>query len=490
MNLGDYSMEVLREYAEEALASGDAVLLKTYMDALDEYVQELSDVYFPEARTKQKPPPGVWSTWVILTGRGFGKTRTGAEWIVEQALQKPGTTWAVAAPTFGDARAICIEGRGEEGKPSGVLSVMDRRGLKPKAWNKSLGELTFDNGSLLKLLSADQPDRARGYNFSGAWCDELATWPYEDAWDFLQFALRIGENPQTVVTTTPRPMNLVRRLVEREGESVIVTRGSTYENKANLSPKALAEWEAQYAGTRLGAQELMGEILEMGGELIDPSWFKIVQVAPIYPRKVRSWDLAGTLPSAMNEDPDYSVGALVSYQPEQNPYTVADGTVIHAGSFCIEDVIRLRDTPAQVEQAVLSAARRDGPTVKVVIEREPGQSGLSQLDHFRQVLQGVALVEEFRPSGPKDVRAQLVATAAQQGRVQVVSGEWREIMYDEMRAFPYGKHDDITDAVSAAFASLEGRGGMASAQAPAGQMPSRDQILGRGGLGNAARFSR
>lgn len=481
MALSGVPAETLRDLLDGAREADDVGLIVVYSDALAALAHGRIDTYFPEARDQQKPPAGDWSVWMICSGRGWGKTRTGAEWIVDKALTHPATTWAVAAPTFGDARAICIEGRGDDRKPSGVLSVLDRRGVEPEAWNKSLGELRLQNGSLLKLLSADQPDRARGYNFAGCWADELGTWAYEDAWDFLQFALRIGENPQTIVTTTPRPMNLVRRLLEREGETVIVTRGTTYDNRANLSERALAVWEAQYAGTHLGAQELLGELLEIGGKLLDPSWFKIVQHPPDFPRKVRSWDLAGSIPSAMNPDPDFSVGALVSYQPEQAPYTTADGTQIHAGSYCIEDMIRLREGPSQVEQAVLNAARRDGPTVRVVIEREPGQSGLSQLDHFRQVLQGVALVEEFRPSGPKEVRAQLIATAAEQGRVQLVGGEWREQFYDECKDFPDGKHDDQVDAVSAAFAALEGRGGVASAQVPSGQLPSRGQVLQGGG---------
>lgn len=492
MNLGDYSMEVLREYAEEALASGDVVLMQTFIDALNEHAAELSDVYFPEARPAQIPPNGDWSVWMIMSGRGWGKTRTGAEWIVDQALTEKGV-WGVEAPTFGAARKICIEGRGGDDKhPSGVLSVLERRGIRPKAWNRTNGEMLLENGSLIVTLSADQPDRVRGYNLSGAWCDELSSWEYEDSWDQLRLALRTGENPQIVVTTTPKPVNMIRRLVEREGPTVVVTRGATYDNRANLSAQALAELEALYAGSHLYAQEILGEVIEVGGDLIDPSWFQIVSVAPIYPRKVRSWDLAGSIPSAMNPDPDFTAGALVSYQPDPAPYVVGQGTenetTILAGSFCLEDLIRMRESPAEVERAVLDAAHRDGPAVKVLIEREPGQSGLSQIDHFRQVLAGVALVEEFRPSGPKEVRAQLVATAAKQGRVKLVGGLWRELFYDECRDFPYGKHDDQVDAVSAAFASLEGRGGMASAQAPTGSLPSRDQMLNRGGLGNAARF--
>lgn len=475
--LTDIPGETLRDLLDSAVEADDAGLILVYSDALAALAHSQIDAYFPEARETQIPPVGDWSVWMILSGRGWGKTRTGAEWIVDQALTAKGV-WGVEAPTFGAARKICIEGRGGDDKhPSGVLSVLRRRGIEPKSWNRTNGELELRNGSLIVTLSADQPDRVRGYNLSGAWCDELASWEYEDSWDQLRLALRTNEKSQIVVTTTPKPVNMIRRLVEREGQRVFITRGTTYDNRANLSSQALEELEALYAGTRLGSQELLGEIIDTSGELIDPSWFKVVRLPADYPRKVRSWDLAGSVPSAQNEDPDYSVGALVSYQPEPQPYTTEDGTEIHAGAYCIEDIIRIRDTPAQVEQAVLNAARRDGPTVKVVIEREPGQSGLSQLDHFRQVLAGTALVEEFRPSGPKEVRAQLVASAAQQGRVEVVSADWREWFYDECRAFPYGKHDDGVDSISAAFAALEGRGGMAAAIAPVGQMPSRDQMM-------------
>lgn len=492
MTLSGVPAETLRDLLDGAREADDVGLILIYSDALAALAHGQVDAYFPEARESQVPPDSEWSVWMIMSGRGWGKTRTGAEWIVEQALAQKGV-WGVEAPTFGAARKICIEGRGGDDKhPSGVLSVLERRGVRPKAWNRTNGEMLLENGSLIVTLSADQPDRVRGYNLSGAWCDELSSWEYEDSWDQLRLALRTGENPQIVVTTTPKPVNMIRQLVEREGPTVVITRGATYDNRANLSAQALAELEALYAGSHLYAQEILGEVIEVGGDLIDPSWFQVVSVAPDYPRKIRSWDLAGSIPSAMNPDPDFTAGVLISHNPDQAPYVVGAGTdtetTIFAGSFCIEDLIRMRDSPAEVERAVLDAAKRDGPLVRVLIEREPGQSGLSQLDHFRQVLQGVALVEEFRPSGPKEVRAQLVATAAKQGRVKLVGGLWRELFYDECRDFPYGKHDDQVDAVSAAFAALEGRGGMASATAPSGQMPSRSDVLGRGRVGNAARF--
>lgn len=202
-------------------------------------------------RPAQTPPADPdWQTWLILSGRGWGKTRTGAEWVVENAQTKPGTRWAIVAPTFADARDTCVEG------DSGILYCL---GEDPAVWNRSLGELILHNGSRIKLFSADEPDRLRGPQHHGAWCDELAAWRYPDAWDQLQFGLRLGDQPRTVVTTTPRPTTLVRRLHERP--TTHVTTGHTLENAANLAATALAELEATYAGTRLGRQELAGELL-------------------------------------------------------------------------------------------------------------------------------------------------------------------------------------------------------------------------------------
>lgn len=175
-----------------------------------------------------------------------------------KAIQQPKSRWAVVAPTFADARDTCVEG------DSGLLAVLRRYGAlrEPNGWNRSMGELFLLNGSRIKLFSADEPERLRGPQFHGAWGDELAAWKYPEAFDQLQFGLRLGEKPQTVFTTTPKPKPLVRNLVKREDGTVFITRGSTFENKANLAASALVELQARYAGTRLGRQELEGEILE------------------------------------------------------------------------------------------------------------------------------------------------------------------------------------------------------------------------------------
>ena len=190
-----------------------------------------------------------------MAGRGAWKTRTAAEWLAWEAIRQPMTRWAIVAPTFSDARDTCAEGE------SGVITIL-RRYKMLKSWNRSIGEIILTNGSRIKLFSADQQDRFRGPQHHGAWCDELAAYRYSDAWDQLQFGLRLGDKPRIIVTTTPRPVPLIRALANRKDGSIAITRGSTFDNAKNLAPSALMELQARYNGTRLGQQELYGEILE------------------------------------------------------------------------------------------------------------------------------------------------------------------------------------------------------------------------------------
>jgi phage terminase large subunit-like protein len=167
------------------------------------------------------------------------------------AYARPGARLTVVAPTAASARDVCVEGE------SGLLGIIPQPLVE--TWNRSLGELILKNGSRFKLFSADEPDRLRGYQAHRSWCDELASWRYPDAWDQMLLGLRLGDDPRVVVTTTPKPTQLIRGLVERQG--VMVTRGSTFENQANLAPSALAQLRDRYEGTRLGRQELFAEIL-------------------------------------------------------------------------------------------------------------------------------------------------------------------------------------------------------------------------------------
>jgi phage terminase large subunit-like protein len=208
------------------------------------------------ARPGQQPPVefalGHKSIWLVLAGRGFGKTRVGAEQV--RAWNKAGRQFVnLIAPTKYDLRHVMVEGE------SGILAVCPRD-ERPE-YKPSTSELVWPNGAHSLLFSAEEPDRLRGPQSDGLWGDEIAAWQYDqEAWDMAMFGLRLGLNPQAVVTTTPRPTRLVRDLVT--DSTVAVTRGTTYENRANLAPTFYTKIITRYEGTRLGRQELKAEILD------------------------------------------------------------------------------------------------------------------------------------------------------------------------------------------------------------------------------------
>jgi phage terminase large subunit-like protein len=181
------------------------------------------------ARPNQLPPKGGWRVWLLLAGRGFGKTRTGAELVRARVAARTARRLALVAPTAADARGVMVEGE------SGILAISpqwDRPQYEP-----SKHRLTWSNGAIATFYSADQPERLRGPQHDAAWCDELTSWRYPEAWDMLMFGLRLGDDPRVVVTTTPRPTKLLRTLVQ--DPVVAVTRGATYENRPNLAPDFL-----------------------------------------------------------------------------------------------------------------------------------------------------------------------------------------------------------------------------------------------------------
>jgi len=216
------------------------------------------------ARDDQLPPEaaqsgGPWTTWLLLGGRGSGKTRAGAEWVRGVALgrapfaERAAGRIALVADTLEDARAVMVEG------VSGLMEIhpQDER---PR-FHATKNELEWPNGVRARLFSASDPDSLRGPQFDAAWCDELAKWPRADrAWDMLQFGLRLGERPRQVVSTTPRPIPLIKRLMA--DSKTAVTRAATSANAANLAPAFLDAVVGRYQGTRLGRQELDGEIIE------------------------------------------------------------------------------------------------------------------------------------------------------------------------------------------------------------------------------------
>lgn len=205
------------------------------------------------ARPNQMPPEGNWNTWLVMAGRGFGKTRMGSEWIRKMAHQYPGCRIALVAETAADARDVMIKG------DSGLLNVDPT--LNEDCWSPTNRCLSWPNGSKAWAYNATEPDQLRGPQHHFAWVDELAKFRYmQETWDQVQFGLRLGEHPKTLVTTTPRPLPVIRKLIN--DNDTYVTRGSTADNAGNLAGTFLKQIYERYSGTRLGRQELEGEILE------------------------------------------------------------------------------------------------------------------------------------------------------------------------------------------------------------------------------------
>ncbi|MBI1402953.1 MAG: ATP-binding protein [Porphyrobacter sp.] len=213
------------------------------------------------ARPEQLPPPGDWRVWMIMAGRGFGKTRSGAEWVRMIADNNPDARIALVSSSLAEARAVMVEGE------SGLLAVF-RPEHKPH-FEPSLHRVRFGSGAQAQLYSAAEPEALRGPQHSHAWCDEIGKWSlaHERAtrcWDNLLLGMRLGKDPRIAVTTTPRAVPLVQRLHAQAEASaeVVISRGSTADNSAHLAARFIAAIGQEFGGTRLARQEILGELLE------------------------------------------------------------------------------------------------------------------------------------------------------------------------------------------------------------------------------------
>ena len=216
----------------------------------DDETEEMRFVWPFWRRPEQTPPPGDWVTWLLMGGRGSGKTRAGAEWVRGLAAEGIGPI-ALVGETITEALGVMVEG------PSGIMAVTPP-GERPRI---SGAAIHWPNGVTGAILGANDPERFRGPQFATAWCDEVGKWPNaEAAWDMLQFGLRLGDNPRQVATTTPRPTKLIKRLLAER--TTVVTRMTTADNETHLAPGFLGTVVARYRGTMLGRQELDGELIE------------------------------------------------------------------------------------------------------------------------------------------------------------------------------------------------------------------------------------
>jgi phage terminase large subunit-like protein len=334
------------------------------------------------ARPNQLEPEGDWTTWLILAGRGFGKTRTGAEWVRKNVCGSTPLSGglashiAIVAETAPDARDVMVEG------PAGLLACHPKD-FRPTYYpSKRLVE--WPNGAQALMFNAVEPDQLRGPQFDLAWCDELAKWRYAQAtWDQLQFGLRLGVKPRQIVTTTPRPIPVIRRLVN--DSTVFVTRGRTYDNASNLAAPFLKQVEERYGNTRLGRQELEGEILDdMPGALWNREMLDVNR-RPDAPEEMDRIVIAVDPAVTSGEDADetgiVAVGTSRDADGVQRGYVLADrslrGSPDEWASVAVElyhefdadRIVAEKNQGGEMVEAVLRAKDRNVPVRLVTATR-------------------------------------------------------------------------------------------------------------------------
>ncbi len=395
------------------------------------------------ARPKQIPPHDDWLIWLILTGRGWGKTRCGAEtvraWACGNTPLSGGkfSRIALVAETAADARDVLVEGE------SGLLAIHPQD-FRPE-YEPSKRRLTWPNGAVATLYNATEPDQLRGPQFDAAWCDELAKWQYvRETWDMLQFGLRLGKRPQQIITTTPRPIQVLKEIIA--SQDTMVTRGSTYENKGNLAPSFLDRIIDRYQGTRLGRQELEAEILDDNPNAL---WTRamieaaLVKDCPQLARIVVAIDPSGT--SGKDDEAGDDIGIVAAgLGIDGNCYILADGTC--------------NESPAGWGRAAVDLYTKYDAD-RIVGERNFGGA---MVEHVIRTVNPMISYKEVTASRGKWVRAEPIAALYEQGRVKHVGGFPK--MEDEMCTFGVdglsnGRSPNRLDALVWAVTELALQGG-------------------------------
>lgn len=318
----------------------------------------------------------------------------GAEWLASQAIRNENVRCAIVARTNNDVRTVCLEG------VSGIVGIL-REYDAIAEWNKTLGVIKLKNGSVISSYSAEEPDRLRGPQHHYSWTDELAAWQYPDTWHQLQFGMRLGDNPQTVITTTPRPTKLLKDLMKRE--TTIVTRGSTFDNAENLSESALLEMQMRYGGTRLGQQELYGAVLDDNpGALwtratLESTRVKPDQVPPLI-RIVVGIDPAVT----SGEESDHTGIITAGMSGDGHYYILADDTMKASPQVWAEKAV-----------ATFEAHKADRIIAEV-------NNGGDLVLHLLQQVKATVPVKKVTASRGKQVRAEPIAALFEQNRAHLV----------------------------------------------------------------------
>ncbi len=439
--------------AEEMLASEEVQEKFALLPLEEQLAFTWRAGWLKKAHVHQMTPQGDWwSIWLMLAGRGAGKTRTAAEQVGWWAWQMPGTRWLVSAPTSADVQGTCFEG------DSGLLSVIPKYLIRQyiKAPRPTL---TLVNGSILIGIPASEPERFRGPQFHGAWLDELAAWEYlQEAWDQIQFGVRLGTKTRTICTTTPRPKDLILELMAREGDDVVITTASTYANIDNLSAN-FRKQILQYEGTKLGRQEIYAEIIdpEEGG-IVKRDWFRLWPAGREFPKFeyiIQSYDCAAT--EKTQNDPTAATTWGV-FKPQDGPMSVM---LVDAW----QDRLQYPDLRPKVieEYDIIFGEGKDKKRVDLILieDKSAGQALVQDLQRAHLP------VMPYNPGkADKIQRLNIVSHIIARGRVWIPESDrrkgfvkdWAEGFVSQICSFPETTHDDFVDTCSQALRYLRDGG--------------------------------
>jgi len=388
---------------------------------------------------------------MMLAGRGAGKTRSAAEALWWWAWITPGSRCLVLAPTSNDVKFTCFEGQ------SGLLSVIPQELIID--YNKQDHQIKLVNGSIIRGISADSYERLRGPQWHFAWCDELAAFTYlQEAWDMMMFGLRLGDQPRVIVTTTPRPKDLILDLVGREGDDVVIDRASTYENAANLAENFSKQLE-QYKGSKLYQQEVLGEIVDLeDGKVVGRDMFKLWPANKAFPRFefiIQSYDCAFS--EKTYNDPT-AMTTWGVFKPMDGPMSVLliDCWAEHL------DFPRLK--PRVLEEWRVSYGEgRDAkrPDLIIVEDKAAGISLIQELRHAH-----LPVIPWNPGKADKMQRLQITASIFATGRVWLPESgvrkgyvkDWAEGFLSQLCSFPDSSHDDYVDSATQAIRYLKDAG--------------------------------
>ena len=405
------------------------------------------------AHRYQIPPPLAqdWTVWMMLAGRGAGKTRSAAEALWWLAWTHPGSRCLVLAPTSNDIKFTCFEGQ------SGLLAVIPVELVLD--YNKQDHQIKLSNGSLIRGISGDAFERLRGPQFHFAWTDELAAFQYpQEAWDMMMFGLRLGKAPRVIVTTTPKPKDLILDLVGREGDDVMIDRASTYENAEHLAPTFKNQLE-QYKGSKLYEQEVMGLLVDLeDGKVVSRDMFKLYPASQPFPKFefiVQSYDCAFT-------DKEYNDPTAMTtwgvFKPLDGPMSVL--LIDCWAEFLTFPLLK----PKVLEEWRVSygegkEAKR--PDLILVEEKAAGISLIQELRAAHLPVRG------YNPGkADKMQRLQITASIFATGRVWLPESsqrkgyvkDWCEGFLSQICSFPDSTHDDYVDSATQAIRLMKDMG--------------------------------